>query len=566
MKKFILFFFTFTLLLSSSPALIYAEECDNPSSLNEAAVVRCSEQLEKILGQYSSANNYNRQQLFGWQNQIKGLQNRIKELEAGIFERQVKMGVKQTLLSAKIKQDYIRKRGQSLFLILFSSDSAANFFRDLIYRERLARDDKELITSIAEETKTLKDLTEKINSQKGELSRQAERLAGEIKKAQSYITILESKKAALDARQQQLLAEKLAGLNIPRSAYSLQGGCVDDRNIDPGFSPRIAFFTFGVPNRVGMNQYGAKGRAEAGQNAQQILSAYYDADYTTGYNTSINIRVVGSNEYGQSFDNTWNIDEYLKHLYEVSGDWPMETLKAQAIAARSYALAYTNNGQGSICPSQKCQVVKKEINNGTWQAAVDQTRGIVLIKGGQPAKAWFSSTHGGYVFKSGEIGWNDTSWTKHAIDTNNGSAGSFSDLFNNAYDKNSPWFYCDWGYRKDYNKTAWLKPEEVADIANVILLARKDSSTRDHLYQVDKPSSQEIWDAGRVKQELRNRGGTPIDSVSDIGIGTDWGGGRTTTVTIAGNTFDGSEFKDFFNLRAPANIQIVGPLFNVERK
>ncbi len=28
----------------------------------------------------------------------------------------------------------------------------------------------------------------------------------------------------------------------------------------------------------------------------------------------------------------------------------------------------------------------------------------------------------------------------------------------------------------------------------------------------------------------------------------------------------GAEFKDFFNLRAPANIQIVGPLFNIERR
>ena len=32
------------------------------------------------------------------------------------------------------------------------------------------------------------------------------------------------------------------------------------------------------------------------------------------------------------------------------------------------------------------------------------------------------------------------------------------------------------------------------------------------------------------------------------------------------NTFSGAEFKDFFNLRAPANIQIVGPLYKVEKK
>ncbi|KKU34644.1 MAG: hypothetical protein UX50_C0015G0016, partial [Candidatus Beckwithbacteria bacterium GW2011_GWA1_46_30] len=39
-----------------------------------------------------------------------------------------------------------------------------------------------------------------------------------------------------------------------------------------------------------------------------------------------------------------------------------------------------------------------------------------------------------------------------------------------------------------------------------------------------------------------------------------------TQVTVDGVAFTGSEFKDWFNLRAPANIQIVGPLYNVERR
>ncbi|MEK7073836.1 MAG: hypothetical protein AAB960_00740, partial [Patescibacteria group bacterium] len=61
------------------------------------------------------------------------------------------------------------------------------------------------------------------------------------------------------------------------------------------------------------------------------------------------------------------------------------------------------------------------------------------------------------------------------------------------------------------------------------------------------------------------------NSVSNVSAsGVDWGVGRTTGVTVTGDagsvTFEGSEFKDFFNLRAPANIQIVGPLFTIERK
>jgi peptidoglycan hydrolase-like amidase len=200
--------------------------------------------------------------------------------------------------------------------------------------------------------------------------------------------------------------------------------------------------------------------------------------------------------------------------------------------------------------------------------AVNDTSGKVMIQGGSPIKAWFSSTHGGVIFSSGEIGWSSTGWTKHGTDTPSGSASSFDDLKNNAFDRSSPWFYCDWGSRSDSNNTAWLRPQEVADIANTLLLIKKDSSTAENLYQPDKsnPAGKETWDGEKVKSELRNRGISPIDSVNDISVSADIGSGRTNTIVINGQSFSASEFKDRFNLRAPANLQIVGPLFNIERR
>ena len=113
--------------------------------------------------------------------------------------------------------------------------------------------------------------------------------------ATAYQSQLQGYIAQISARQQEFLNQKLAGLNISRSAMSA-GACVDDRSIDPGFSPRFALFTFGVPNRIGLNQWGAKGRAEANQSPKEILAAYYNADYTEHYNTGINIHVVRSEE------------------------------------------------------------------------------------------------------------------------------------------------------------------------------------------------------------------------------------------------------------------------------
>ena len=145
-----------------------------------------------------------------------------------------------------------------------------------------------------------------------------------------------------------------------------------------------------------------------------------------------------------------------------------------------------------------------------------ETEGLTMYQGGSPIKAWYSSTHGGYVFSSGEIGWSGTSWTKHANDFD-GSIGSFADLSSRAYDRDSPWFYCDWGSRGEYNKTAWLKSDELADIVNIILLVKNDPSTRDHLYQVDKsnPAGTDTWDFEKVKSELRSRGINPFSSISD---------------------------------------------------
>jgi hypothetical protein len=99
-----------------------------------------------------------------------------------------------------------------------------------------------------------------------------------------------------------------------------------------------------------------------------------------------------------------------------------------------------------------------------------------------------------------------------------------------------------------------------------------DSSTSENIYQVDKPNpaGKQTWDFSRVRQELKNRGASPFNAIFDISVSADIGSGKTTSVTFSGDagsqSFDGKEFKDFFNLRAPANIQIVGPLYNVEKR
>ncbi|OGD83712.1 hypothetical protein A2165_00500 [Candidatus Curtissbacteria bacterium RBG_13_40_7] len=495
--------------------------------------------------------------------QLVSIKARLTNVQKEIKTSEDDLVYQKKVLAQTVRNFYIRSFVDIPLLTFFASEDASETLKLIAFQASSSKEDKNIIREISEKIAKLSDDKKRLASAQAQIDRQSQFLKGEIASAKSFQSQLEGKIAALSARQQEILASRLESLNLPRSAATSMAGCTDDRSIDPGFSPALAFFTYGVPNRVGMNQYGAKGRAEAGQSHEQILRAYYEGiNFETKPNITINVDGYGSMQ----------LEQYLLGVYEIPESWPMESLKAQAIAARSYALAYTGNGSKSICTSQKCQVYKGGNKGGNWEQAVKQTEGKVMTNGGSVITAWYSSTHGGYVLKSDEIGWSGTSWTKHAVDTTSGSAGSFGDLTSSAYDKSSPWFYCDWGARSQYNKTAWLKPEEVADIVNALLLFKADGSVGEHLYQTDKPHPYggEVWNEDRVKQELRNRNINPFGSVSNVSVSVDFGGGRTTSVSISGDagsvSLSGSELKDMFNLRAPANIQIVGRLFNVEKK
>ena len=574
-------FIIFTLLLFYSFNLISAEpNCDDTSQkLSAGDAEYCANKISAEIAILSPAHEKNKKDLANLNSQIStlkkkidGILSQLKRIEADITKREEDLAFTKEIFGEKVKNHYTFLKLYDPVTPFLFSDSASDAFREISFRQKAADEDRKIITQYVEDIKKLGDDKSSLENtrtsldlSKTNLDAKAKTLGVEVAKVETYL-------ASLSAKQQAFLAQKLESLGLSRSAYNMKGGCSSDINPfkSPGFSPSFAFFTFGVPNRIGLNQFGARGRAEANQSYQQILNAYYNADITSGYDTGITIRVVGTNEFGQSFDDSWNIEDYVKHVYEMPTSWTANdsaALKAQAIAARSYALSYTDNGAKSICPSQKCQVVKKELNDGAWQAAVEATRGVVLTNGGKPITAWFSSTHGGYAYTSGDIGWSNTAWTKRLTDST-GAISSLSNLFDNAYDKSSSIFYCDWGSRSQYNKTAWLKPEEIADIANVILLAKADGSIQKHLSQIDKPNPDGVdtWDEGMVKSELSSRGITPLGSVSDISIGIDFGSGKTTTVTIDGRSFDGQDFKTYFNLRAPSNIQIVGPLYNIEKR
>jgi SpoIID/LytB domain protein len=103
------------------------------------------------------------------------------------------------------------------------------------------------------------------------------------------------------------------------------------------------------------------------------------------------------------------LEDYLRSVvaHEVPSSWTHSALRAQAVAARSYALLSQVNARAAhrpfdICDTTYCQAfgpVGEESHAET--RAVQATRGVYLRSAGQPVLAMFSSANGGYTVSGG---------------------------------------------------------------------------------------------------------------------------------------------------------------------
>lgn len=101
--------------------------------------------------------------------------------------------------------------------------------------------------------------------------------------------------------------------------------------------------------------------------------------------------------------NELNIEEYLYGVMkmEVSPAWPEETLKAQAVASRTYALS--NLGKYKEEEFDLTSTVKDQVYAGVLgedprtNKAVDSTKGEVLTYGGNLARIIYCADGGGYT-------------------------------------------------------------------------------------------------------------------------------------------------------------------------
>lgn len=484
-----------------------------------------------------------------------------QELATSIEKREADLVYHYQLFANRVSESYKRERTFNPLALFFSSQSATQMTKNLAYQTSARAQDDRLIRSLSGEISQLNTDKQQLESDQvrlaalsAQLDKQADFFKGEIAKAKSYQNELSGQIAALSAKQQAILSEKSGTFQTTVGDVPLADDPSSRPDYNPGFSPAFAVFSFGAPHFKGMSQYGALGRAKSGQNYEAILKVYYGSGIEIkDHDVNQQISVDG---YG-----SYSLEEYTKRIYEVPNSWGdnggMEALKAQAVAARSYALARG----GSICATEACQVFKPSPKGGNWERAVDETRGKVVYANGKPFSTWYASTSGGYQESYSANGYS----TPGFWDTANGRDGWTSQ----AYEKiaGSPWFYKAWYKTRSGDACGknhpWLTSEEMADILNAWVVMYKGGG-----------------DSGRVTPESSCWGGNPY-SKSDLqniggftsvsGVSVQYGNnGVTANVTFQTNkgsvTINGNEFYKSFNLRAPGRISVKSGLFNVEKK
>src|SRR3972149_7740662 len=413
--------------------------------------------LEKQLELSKNATTPLESQVKSLGEQLETISARLSAVQKDLAKSEKDLDYQRQILAKTVRSFYIRSFVDIPLLTLFASHDASETLKLIAFQAQTSKQDRTVIKQISEKMSKLADDKKRLASAQAQINKQSQFLKGEIASARAFQSELEGKIAALTARQQEILAEKSGTFQTSVGDVPL----ADDPNsrpaYNPGFSPAFAAFSFGAPHFKGMSQYGAFGRAKQGQNYEEILRAYYGGGIEIkDHNPDAQIVVEGYRSY--------SLEEYAKRIYEVPGSWGdeggMEALKAQAIAARSYALARG----GSICATESCQVFKPSPKGGNWEEAVNQTRGKVVYANGAPVSTLYASTSGGYLESYSANGYS----TPGFWDTPSGRSGWTSQ----AYEKtaSSPWFYKGWYKSRSGDSCGrrhpWLTSEEMADILN----------------------------------------------------------------------------------------------------
>jgi stage II sporulation protein D len=119
--------------------------------------------------------------------------------------------------------------------------------------------------------------------------------------------------------------------------------------------------------------------------------------------------------------NTVGLEDYVRGVvaWESPSSWPAEALKAQAVAARTYAITTRRSGSFDQYPDTRSQMYGGvAAETAATDAAVAATAGQVVTYAGQPVVTYFFSTSGGRTenVENTSLGSTPRPWLKSVVD------------------------------------------------------------------------------------------------------------------------------------------------------
>lgn len=197
---------------------------------------------------------------------------------------------------------------------------------------------------------------------------------------------------------------KLAAPRVVRVLLDISGGDVRFSGATTACGMRTAPDRVYAAHRVGgsVRLRGAGGRAIAscGRGLRAAGNGTIGIGGTT-YRGALEVVPTGSDAGSLNAINAVALDQYVKGVIpnESPASWPMAALRAQAIAARAYALTGLVDGNGFDLYEDTRSQVYDGVASETARTnrAADETRGLVVRYGGEIAQTFFSACSGGHT-------------------------------------------------------------------------------------------------------------------------------------------------------------------------
>jgi SpoIID/LytB domain protein len=152
---------------------------------------------------------------------------------------------------------------------------------------------------------------------------------------------------------------------------------------------------------IKLRSSGGKPLASCGRKLRAAGNGRIEVAGNGSYRGALEVVPTNSDAGSLNAINAVPVDQYVKGVIpnESPASWPQAALRAQAVAARSFALSAQVSGNGfDLYDTVSSQVYEGlDSETGSTNLAADATRGQVAMYGGKIAETYFSACSGGHT-------------------------------------------------------------------------------------------------------------------------------------------------------------------------